>query len=384
MKSTCRKHLSAIGFVLALGVPCAQQVFGAEEPVGKKIASPGRGKRIFGGTRIPTLVMTKASTLLAFCSPKDNHPGSFRVRRSEDNGKSWGKTIRISTDGGALRVEFGEPSVIADQTNGTVWAFFNRGTKKHQSPATALLFTYSEDDGRTWNEPVSAVHDPERFGAGKEYTKAISWQGKGIQLSSGRLLTPCMRIDKGRQTACLYSDDHGKTWRVSEPVTGRLGQEICLLEMTDGIVYMNARKRSGDMRGASRWVSRSSDGGKTWSTAQPEKQLRGAECHAGLIRLTDARKHDRNRWLFSLPSGSPQNRYDLRIFLSYDEGKTWKWEDSTILINGSAAYSDMVLLPDMSIGVLYETNKPKWHSVYFTTFTLEWLTAGKDRIEVKK
>jgi len=377
----CKKTARA-GCALALVCACAMHGSAAEDTP-KTGTQPSRGVLVFSGSRIPTLLMTNKGTLLAFRSPNDNHPGHFCVRRSEDNGKTWGKMIQISPNS-QQRVKFGEPGVVIDRETGTIWAFFNRGTKKQNSPATALLFTYSEDDGLTWKKPMSAVHDRERFGDGEEYTKAIAWQGKGIQLSSGRLLVPCMRIDKGRSTACFYSDDHGKTWRVSEIVPPWIGQEVCLLERSDGTVYMNARRVGGRRGPVTRLVSYSRDGGTTWSQPKGEKQLRGAECHAGLIRLTDARKHDRNRWLFSLPSGSPQKRYDLRIFLSYDEGKTWKWEDSKILIKGSAAYSDMVLLPNMSIGILYETNKPKWHSMYFTTFTLDWLTDGKDRIEAKE
>jgi len=347
----------------------------------KDTSSPSRGVLVFKGTRIPTIVMTGKGTLLAFCSPNDNHPGNFCVRRSEDNGRTWGKLIRISPDGRKLRTKFGEPGVVVDRKTGKIWAFFTRGTGRHKSPKTAMHFTYSKDDGRTWKTPISACEDPARFGKDQEFTPVIAWQGRGIQLSSGRLLVPCMRIDRQeRDTACLYSDDAGKTWRVSNRVPGKVGQEICIVELTDGTVYMNGRRASGGRGPVVRWVSRSKDGGKTWSPPKGEKQLTGAPCHAGVIRLTDARRHDRNRLLFSLPEGTPQRRQNLRIWLSYDEGRTWKREDSRLLIPGSAAYSDMVLLPDMSIGILYETNKPKWHSIYFTRFTLEWLTGGRDKI----
>ena len=50
---------------------------------------------------------------------------------------------------------------------------------------------------------------------------------------------------------------------------------------------------------------------------------------------------------------------------------------------GSAGYSDLVVLPDMSIGCLYETNDGGWHSIRFARFTLEWLTDGRDKIVPK-
>lgn len=50
---------------------------------------------------------------------------------------------------------------------------------------------------------------------------------------------------------------------------------------------------------------------------------------------------------------------------------------------GDAWYSDLVVLPDMSIGLLYETNATGWQSIWFARFTLEWLTDGKDKIVPK-
>ena len=50
---------------------------------------------------------------------------------------------------------------------------------------------------------------------------------------------------------------------------------------------------------------------------------------------------------------------------------------------GDASYSDMVILPDMSIGLLYETSSTGWQSIWFTRLTLEWLTDDKDRVVPK-
>jgi len=337
--------------------------------------APSEPKKIFGGARIPTLLLTKKGTLLAFCSVGDNARGSAYVRRSEDLGKTWGKRTRISPDGGKLNTQFASVSVTYDRNTGKIWCFFNKGTDRWNAKKPPILFTFSEDDGRTWKNPVPP-YDSNRFD--KDLPPLRSVQGEGIQLSSGRLLAPCYRIDK-RGAVYLYSDDGGQHWKLTGKVAGRTSVEFCTLELADGTIYMNGRIPDGH-RGPARWVARSKDGGLTWSAAEYERQLPGAPCHAGLVRLTDARRQDKSRILFALPAkGSPQKRLDLKIWLSYDECKTWKQENSRILVPGNVAYSDLAVLPDLSVGCLYESNEP-WHSIWFRRFRLDWLTEGKDTI----
>ena len=65
----------------------------------------------------------------------------------------------------------------------------------------------------------------------------------------------------------------------------------------------------------------------------------------------------------------------MTIRLSYDEGKTWPV--AKVLYAGSAAYSDLVVLPDGEIGCLYE--RDDYRKITFARFTLGWLTDGKDQ-----
>jgi sialidase-1 len=50
-----------------------------------------------------------------------------------------------------------------------------------------------------------------------------------------------------------------------------------------------------------------------------------------------------------------------------------------IVHEGPAAYSSLVVLPDRSIGLLYERGeRSPYEKLVFARFTLEWLTEGKD------
>jgi sialidase-1 len=69
----------------------------------------------------------------------------------------------------------------------------------------------------------------------------------------------------------------------------------------------------------------------------------------------------------------------MTIRLSYDEGQTWPV--AKVLYDGSAAYSDLAVLPDGTIGCLYE--RDDYGKITFARFTLAWLTDGKDRLDAE-
>ena len=70
----------------------------------------------------------------------------------------------------------------------------------------------------------------------------------------------------------------------------------------------------------------------------------------------------------------------MTIRLSYDEGKTWPV--SKVLYSGPAAYSCLTVLPDTTVGCLYE--KDNYRRITFARFDLDWLTEGKDALKLKR
>jgi hypothetical protein len=92
-----------------------------------------------------------------------------------------------------------------------------------------------------------------------------------------------------------------------------------------------------------------------------------------------APKFDRNRLLFSNPA-SASSRVAMTVRLSYDEGQTWPV--SKLLHGAAAAYSSLTVLPDNSIGCLYEAGiSSPYETITFARFNLEWLTGGNDRVQ---
>jgi sialidase-1 len=70
-------------------------------------------------------------------------------------------------------------------------------------------------------------------------------------------------------------------------------------------------------------------------------------------------------------------RERMTVRLSYDECRTWN--AGKVLYDGPSAYSDLCVLPDRTIGCLYERGvEHAYEKITWGRFNLEWLTDGAD------
>ena len=124
-------------------------------------------------------------------------------------------------------------------------------------------------------------------------------------------------------------------------------------------------------------MAESTDGGLNWSHEWYDS-TRGQDnhnCQGSIHRFT--RKDEgyaKNRILVSYPDG---NRTDLKVRMSYDENGSWPV--SKIVYYGGAAYSDLTILPDGTIGILFEADG--YSRIKFLHFNLEWLTDSTDYLD---
>ena len=121
----------------------------------------------------------------------------------------------------------------------------------------------------------------------------------------------------------------------------------------------------------------SRDGGVSWSKVKFDKTLIEPICQGSILRYGPlAKGAGRNRILFSNPT-SRKARVGMTVRMSYDEGESWPI--SRELHTGPAAYSSLTVLPDGSIGCLYEVGERlAYESIRFARFSLGWLSQGKD------
>jgi sialidase-1 len=111
-----------------------------------------------------------------------------------------------------------------------------------------------------------------------------------------------------------------------------------------------------------------------------------------MVRYSTAKHGGRNRLLFANPdnlekdggpgeTGKPRDRKNVTVKLSYDEGK--KWPVSRTVEAGYSGYSDLAVLANGTILLLYEKAPDgarafQPDSLTLAKFSLAWLTNGVD------
>ena len=108
---------------------------------------------------------------------------------------------------------------------------------------------------------------------------------------------------------------------------------------------MSARQGSGFYR----HLAFSNDEGQTWSHYAPGQAVSPVCCAIERYTLR-SRGDDRDRILWTGPKGP--GRSNLVIRVSYDEGQSFATE--RLVYPGRASYSDLDILTDGSIGILWE------------------------------
>lgn len=350
------------------------------------------GKDGYHTYRIPSLIVTKEGTVLAFCEGRKNSRSDtgdidLVLKRSLDNGKTWQRMQIVWDDGGNT---CGNPCPVVDRDTGRIWLLMthNLGADNEgqivagTSKGTRTVWvTYSADDGLTWAKPV-------------EITKAVkksnwSWYatgpGVGIQLRhgryKGRMVIPCDHKTRGDEVGycshVFYSDDHGKSWKLGASTENGVN-ECQVIERTDGSLLLNMR-RSRHNEVTIRAIAGSTDGGVTWSKLSYDETLISPRCQASLLRYNPSDAAGKPTVLFSNPADKRQ-RIKMTVRLSHDDGRTWPV--AKLLHAGPSAYSCLTVLPDRSIGCLYERgDKHPYETIAFTRFSLAWLTDETDPLK---
>lgn len=339
--------------------------------------------------RIPAIISLPNGELLAFCEGRVNGAADFGnvdivSKRSIDKGKTW-SALNIIVDNDSLQA--GNPAPVVDFTDsqypdGRIFLFYNTGNKNETEIRKGngykqIWYKTSTDGGRSWSNAVDItlqVHLPNLPNINPAYNFLEDWRtyantpGHAIQFTKGkyrgRIYIAANHTEGNIQPGFtngrahgFYSDDHGKTFHISDNVEMPGGNEATAAELTDGRLMMNIRNQKGDVK--ARIVAISNDGGSKWDTVYFDKQLPDPVCEGSILSLGIKNK---KMILAFCNAADTSQRNNLTLRISYDEGKTW---GKNILIdknpkpyenknNDYTAYSDLVKLNKKTIGVLYE------------------------------
>jgi sialidase-1 len=248
--------------------------------------------------------------------------------------------------------------VLIRLKNGELMAVL-RGGAPHIGVKGRLDIVTSKDDGKTWSTPRTIVDGPEddrnpAFGQLKNgdillaYAILHGYDASGLKLST----SPTERRAEG--VYVTRSSDGGKTWtkpEISESTHalqkdgGSLSPYGKIVQLPDGTVLMSVYYQFADARGNQEYVFRSHDSGKTWG----EPALVGEHYNeTGLLALADGSV------VAALRSEAGGH---LAIAFSKDGGHTWNAPAE--ITRDKEHPGDLIRLKNGDILLTYgERNKP--------------------------
>jgi sialidase-1 len=336
--------------------------------------------------RIPAIIDLPNGDFLAFAEGRVNGSDDFGdvnlvLKRSEDGGKTW-SALQMLVDYDKLQA--GNPAPVVDlhdpeHPEGVVYLFYNTGNNheydiRMNKGVREVWMMKSLDLGKSWQDPVNItpqVHRPNNPEFNPGYISKEDWRhyantpGHAFQFQQGKYkgriyvaanhsVGPPQEDFMEYQAHGFFSDDHGKTFQLSESIEIPGSNEAIAAELSADRMIMSIRNQRGDIR--SRILAYSSDGGKTWDEAYFEAALPDPVCQGSILQIG---KRNGKTILAHSNASDPKDRNNLTLKISFDEGETW---EKSITIDSAddpgklpwTAYSDLLIVDEQSVGVLYE------------------------------
>ena len=294
--------------------------------------------------RIPSIITATNGDLIAAIDERVPSCGDLKwsrdinivIRKSSDNGKTWGKIEKIIDY--PLGQSASDPSMILDKQTNTIFLFYNYMDLDNQKDIYYLKYISSNDNGKSWSNPVDITSQISKVNWKNDFKFITS--GRGIQTKNGTLLHCLVNLQKG--THVFGSNDNGKTWFITEAPT-LPGDESKIVELNDGSWMVNSRVNKLGYR----YSHFSNDNGKTW-ISKKEESIIDPGCNGSLIRYSQGEKN----LLLLTNINNKKERKEIVLRYSTDEGKSWS--NPKIIYNGEAAYSSMTVMENGNLGLFFE------------------------------
>ncbi len=208
--------------------------------------------------------------------------------------------------------------------------------------------------------------------AGDEYFSRMGWftRTHPLELPTGRILAP-MYSDGFSFGIMAISDDHGYTWRGSQPIVGAGCIQPSVVRKNDGTLVAYLRDNGPPPKRAH--ISFSKDDGVTWTQAR-DTEILNPGTSLEVVRLANG------HWIM-VYNDLEQKRYSLVAALSDDEGATWKWKrhlDGSPTAPGTNEYHypSVIQAKDGAIHVTYSYFVAEGKAIKHVRFNEDWVKAG--------
>jgi len=285
---------------------------------------------------------------------------------SPDQGETWRPWAGLKAHDTWMRLfrtRLSDGSMISPS-----YHFGDSTTDAGGEPVRKLVFRVSRDDGATWEEQPREVRGLPYAQPNEALITPCTW-GAIEQLDNNRLVLAVYGrtqesvdsgMDRGYSVGLLASNDGGGTWHFESWIAydyniGSEGpNEIDLVSLGDGRLLAIFRtgttdsdSRAGREEPSSLNISRSNDGGRSWSAPEATKFVGGVSPQ--LLRLESG--------LLVLSYGSRLDVGDsVRVHTSADDGQTWsaplKLHDGS-----STSYTDLTALDDHRFQIVFDESR---------------------------
>lgn len=312
--------------------------------------------------RIPTIIRTSTGSLLAFaenrvtdCGDNGKHH-ALVMRRSTDNGKSWGpmSTVMEGTvpcSGCPAAISNPNP-VEMEHPDGTKSILLHYDTMNNPKGSRHGLDmqVWSHDDGATWGSGSVISYPPQNN------TGGLIGPSVGIQGSDGTIYFSTRANGLGW---LYFSKDFGKSWKSSIGTRDASSEcSICFKTNSSGDrIMMNCRTGKGH-RAQLEW----STGGELIKPASYPPELIDPGCQGSMINQYGI--------LHLSNANTTSGRTHVSVKSSLDQGHTWN--SGVLAWAGPSGYSQLVSLGDPhTVGLLFEAGeKSTYETISFKIIDL--------------
>ncbi|MEH0420587.1 LamG-like jellyroll fold domain-containing protein [Streptomyces sp. B21-083] len=372
----------------------------------------------YGCYRIPALVRTGDGSLLAFAEGRktqscgDRGDNDIVMRRSTNDGRTWGP-IKVVPGGATAPGAYGtgavpagteagspvtrtNPAPVVDEVNHRVYLLSTSNPVNHSYPRIPWV-QESSDDGLTWSAPaalnVSLAPSP----------MASDWfatgPGHGVQLTQGahrnRLVVGAHQQSAGGVYAgYLYLDPGAGTpqWKAAPAENSYVDgekkpSEVSVTEVAGGEIFLAARNEgaAGKQRLGYTTAEKPADngvpgGGVFGNPSMPSPgDIQGSVL---TVQQADASKNLKEEVLLSAPADLNASNQPAKTTMTVWSRCAGSWNPAGKVVSSAdrAGYSDLALMADNEIGLLYEAGPGSSgysaNEIRFTRFSQVQLATG--------